>query len=98
VAKIEAETMTETTTEIATETTADPEDVVTSARKRIADHGSIQTRNGQERKRPTKASSMTAQTDASTITLRNGSSSTSLSAKKEVTKTQRQRQMTPLRA
>ena len=89
-----------TTTEIATEmtemikttpetpkTTVNPRDIATSARKRIASHGSIQTRNRQERKRPTKASSMTVQTDASTITLRNGLSSTSLSVKKEVTKT-----------
>jgi hypothetical protein len=76
----------------------DRKHVATSARKKIADHKSIQIRNGQERKRPTKASSITVQTDASTITLRNGSSSTSLSAKKEVTKIQRQRQMTPLKA
>ena len=73
-------------------------EVATSARKRIADHGSTRTRNGQERRRPTKASSMTAQTDASTIALRNGSSNTSLSARKEVTKIQRRRQMTPLKA
>jgi hypothetical protein len=112
VTKIEAETTTEIATETTetTETlvaightdnliaTADPRDVATSARKRIAGHGSIQTRNGQERKRPTKASSMTAQTDASTIALRNGSSNTSLSARKEVTKIQRRRQMTPLKA
>ena len=101
--------MTKTTTKttetlVATEHTdnliaiADPGDVTTSARKRIADYRSIQTRNGQERKRPTKASSMTAQTDTSTITLRNGSSNTSSSAKKEVTKIQRQRQTTPLKA
>ena len=81
------ETMTKTTTEIATEMTVDLEDVVTSARKRIADHGSIQTRNGQERKRPTKASSITAQTDASTITLRDCSSNTLSSARKGVMKT-----------
>jgi hypothetical protein len=45
-AKIKAETMTETTTEIATKTTVDLEDVATSARKRIADHGNIQMRSG----------------------------------------------------
>jgi hypothetical protein len=91
VAKIKAETttktMTETTTEIATETTVDLEDVATSARKRIANHGSIQTRNGQEQKRPTKASLITAQTDASTITLRDSSSNTLSSARKGVIKT-----------
>ena len=90
IAKIKAETMTktmtETTTKIATKTTADLEDVATSARKRIANHGSIQTRNRQERKRPTKASSITTQTDASTIALRNNSSNTLLSARKEVMK------------
>jgi hypothetical protein len=91
VAKIKAKTMTETmtktTTKIATKTTADLEDVATFARKRIANHGSIQTRNRQERKRPTKASSITAQTDASTITLRDSLSNTLLSARKGVTKT-----------
>jgi hypothetical protein len=56
---------------------------------RIANHGSIRTRNRQERKRPTKASSITAQTDASTITLRNDSSNASLNARQEVTKIQR---------
>jgi hypothetical protein len=40
------ETMTETTTEITTKTTVDLEDVATSARKRIADHGNIQMRSG----------------------------------------------------
>ena len=89
------------TTKIATKTTktlvaikhtdnliaiADLRDVATSARKRIANLRSIQTRNRQERKRPTKASSMTAQTDTSTIALRNSSSNTLLNARKEVTK------------
>ena len=100
-AKIEAETMTETTTditEIATETTTDLGDAATFARKRIADHRNIQIRNGQEQRKPTKASSMTAQMDASTIALKNGSSNTSLNARKEVTKIQRQRQMTPSKA
>ena len=91
VAKIKAETttktMTKTTTKIVTKTTADLEDVATSARKRIANHGSIQTRNRQERKRPTKASSITAQTDASTITLRDSSSNTLSSTRKGVMKT-----------
>ena len=90
-AKIKAETttktMTKTTTKIATKMTVDLEDVATSARKRIANHGSIQTRNRQERKRPTKASLITAQTDASTITLRDSLSNTLLSARKGVTKT-----------
>ena len=89
-----------TTTKIATETTemtkttpktpkttVNSKDIATSTRKRIASHRSIQTRNRQEQKRPTKASSMTVQIDASTITLRNGLSSTSLSVKKEVIKT-----------
>ena len=53
---------------------------------KIANHGSIQTRNRQERKRPTKASSITAQTNASIIALRNGLSNTLLSARKEVIK------------
>jgi hypothetical protein len=97
---IKTETTTETTG-IATETTetlvaigytdsligtADLGDVATSAGKRIADYKSIRTRNRQERKRLTKASSITAQIDASTIALRNGSSNTLLSAKKEVTR------------
>ena len=63
------ETMTETTTEIATETIADLEDVATSARKRIADHGNIQMRSGQEQRRPTRASSTTASRNASSSTL-----------------------------
>jgi hypothetical protein len=66
--------------------TADLRDVATSARKKIADYRSIQTRNKQEWKRLTKASSITAQTDASTIALKNGLSNTLLSVKKEVTK------------
>jgi hypothetical protein len=66
--------------------TADLRDVATSARKKIANYRSIQIRNRQERKRLTKASSITVQTNASTITLKNGLSSTLLSAKKEVTK------------
>jgi hypothetical protein len=73
--------------------TADPEDTATSVRKRIADHRSIQTKNKQEQKRSTKASSMTVQTDISTITLRNSSNNMSLSTRKEVTKIQRQRQI-----
>ena len=85
--KIMTKTMTKTTTKIATKTTADLEDVATFARKRIANHGSIQTRNRQERKRPTKASSITAQTDASTITLRDSSSNTLSSVRKGVIKT-----------
>jgi hypothetical protein len=64
----------------------DSRDVAMSTRKKIANYRSIQIRNRQERKRPTKASSITTQIDASTITLRNGLSSTSLSAKKEVIK------------
>jgi len=66
---------------------ADPKDVATSTRKRIANHKSIQTRNRQEQKRPTKASSITAQTDALTITLRDSLSNTLLSVRKGVTKT-----------
>jgi hypothetical protein len=70
VAKTETtETTTETTettkTLVATKytdnliTTVDPGDAAMSARKRIADYGSIQTKNRQEQKRSTKASSMT---------------------------------------
>jgi hypothetical protein len=76
VTKIEAKTT--------TKTTADLGDAATSARKRIAVHGNIQIRNRQERKRPTKANSMTAQTDALTVTLRNSSSNTLLNVRKEV--------------
>ena len=72
--------------------------VAMSARKRTVDHGNIQTRSGQEQKRPTRASSTTAQIDALTIALRNDSSNTSSSARKEVTKIQRQRRITPLKA
>jgi hypothetical protein len=79
-------------------TTADPEDAAISARKKIADHRSIQTKNRQEQKRPTKASSITVQTDALTIALKNSSSNMSLSVKKEVTKIQRQRQIMSLKA
>jgi hypothetical protein len=78
--------------------TADPEDTAMSVRKRIADHRSIQTRNRQEQKRPTKASSITVQTDASTIALKNSSNNMLLSTKKKVTKIQRQRQIMSLKA
>jgi hypothetical protein len=61
-------------------------DVAMSNRKKIANYGNIQMRSRQERKRPTRASLITVQRDASTITLRNSSSNTSLSARKEVTK------------
>jgi hypothetical protein len=57
----------------------DLRDVAMSARKRIADHGSIRTRNGQERRRPTRASLTTA--------LRNASSSTLSTAKVTIVKT-----------
>jgi hypothetical protein len=78
-AKTMTKTMTKTTTEIATKTTMDLEDVATSARKRIADHGNIQIRSGQEQRRPTRASL--------TTTSRNASSSTLLTAKETTVKT-----------
>ena len=62
-AKIEAKTVTETTTktitEIVAKTTIDLRDVATSTRKRIIDYKSIQTRNKQKRKKLTKASLIT---------------------------------------
>jgi hypothetical protein len=83
---IKAETTAETTeTLVATEhtdnliATADLKDVATSARKRIADYGNIQMRSGQERRRPTRASSTTA--------LRNTLSSTLSTAKETTVKT-----------
>ena len=59
--------------------TTDPRDATTSARKRIADHGNIRIRSGQERRRPTRASS--------TTTLRNASSSTLSTAKATIVRT-----------
>jgi hypothetical protein len=87
VAKIKAETMTETTTEIATETTADPGDVAMSARKRIADHGNIQRWNAIKLRTSTKAASAIEPEDGSTTASRNASNSISLTAKE--TRTQR---------
>ena len=82
-AKIKAKTMTktitETTTKIATKTTMDLEDVTTSARKRIVNHGNIQMRSRQERRRPTRASS--------TTTSRNASNSMFLTAKEMIVRT-----------
>ena len=75
----------------------DQKHIAISARKKTADHGDIQIRSRQKQKRPIKASSTTAQRDASIIALRNSSSNTLLSARKEM-KIQRQRQMTPLKA
>ena len=72
-------TMTKTTTKIATKTTMDLEDVATSTRKRIANHGNIQMRSRQERKRPTRASS--------TTTLRNTLNSIFSTAKETIVRT-----------
>jgi hypothetical protein len=59
--------------------TADLGDVAISARKKTANYGNIQRKSGQERRRPTRASSTTA--------LRNALSSTSSTAKATTART-----------
>jgi hypothetical protein len=68
-----------------------------SARKKTTDHRNIRIRNRQEQKKLTKASLITAQKDVLIIALRNGSSNMLLSARKEITKIQRQKQITYLK-
>jgi hypothetical protein len=63
--------------------------IIIFAKKKTTDHRNIRIRNKQERKRLTKASSITTQKDTSIIALRNGSSNILLSTRKKITKIQR---------
>jgi hypothetical protein len=65
----------------------DRKHIIISAKKKTTDYRNTWIRNKQKRKRPTKTSSITAQKNALTIALRNGSSNILLSTRKEITKT-----------
>ena len=80
-AKIEAETMTKTTTKIATKMTTDLKDIAMSARKRIANHRNIQRWNAIKLRTSTKAALAIKLEDGSTTALRNASNSISLTTK-----------------
>jgi phosphopantothenoylcysteine synthetase/decarboxylase len=64
-----------------------------SARKKTTDYRNTRIRNKQEQKRPTKTSLITIQKNTSTIALRNGSNNILLNTRKEITKTQKQKQI-----
>jgi hypothetical protein len=67
--------------------------IAISTRKKTTDYRNIRIRSGQEQKKPTKTSSITAQKNALIIALRNGLSNMLLNTKKEITKIQRQKQI-----
>ena len=67
----------------------DRKHVIMSARKKTADHRNIRIRNKQEQKKPTKASSITAQKNILIIILRNSLSNILLNIRKEITKIQK---------
>jgi hypothetical protein len=72
--------------------------IAISARKKTTDYRNIRIRSRQEQKKPTKASLITIQKDILIIVLRNGLSNISLNTRKKVTKIQRQKQITYLKA